>query len=111
MLVSNHDKIFYSWIHLLIYFTGIYVPTLAEAILNAVDNGTYTGASLTGIAVGNGSTGSETGICGYYDSDTCDGYYYETQFLANQAFFPPDLKVNISTFCDWSKWYCFPRII
>ena len=84
---------------------GIYVPTLAEAILNAVDNGTYTGASLTGIAVGNGCTGSETGICGYYYTDSCDGYYYETQFLANQAFFPPELKVNISTFCDWSVWY------
>lgn len=84
-------------------YAGIYVPTLAEAILNATDHGTYTGATLTGIAVGNGCTGSETGICGYYDSDTCDGYYYETQFLANQAFFPPDLKVNISTFCDWSK--------
>ena len=75
--------------------------------MNAVDNKTYSGATLTGIAVGNGCTGSETGICGYYYTDTCDGFYYETQFLANQAFFPPELKVNISTFCDWSIWYFF----
>ena len=32
----------------------MYVPTLAEAIVWATGNGTYTGAELKGIAVGNG---------------------------------------------------------
>jgi carboxypeptidase C (cathepsin A) len=45
-------------------YAGIYVPTLAEAIVNAEKANTYTGAKLTGIAVGNGCTGTEVGICG-----------------------------------------------
>ena len=45
-------------------YAGVYVPTLAEAIVNAEINGTYTGATLTGIAVGNGCSGTEVGICG-----------------------------------------------
>ena len=53
----------------------MYVPTLAEAILWAGGNGTYTGAELKGIAVGNGCTGSEIGVCGgqrdQYDTRHC----------------------------------------
>jgi len=45
-------------------YAGVYVPTLAEAIVNAEKAGTYTGAPLTGIAVGNGCSGTEVGICG-----------------------------------------------
>jgi carboxypeptidase C (cathepsin A) len=45
-------------------YAGIYVPTLAEAILSGEKDGTYTGAPLTGIAVGNGCSGTEVGICG-----------------------------------------------
>ena len=42
-------------------YAGVYVPTLAEAIVNGELDGSYTGASLTGIAVGNGCTGTEIG--------------------------------------------------
>lgn len=35
-------------------YGGVYVPTLAEAIMWADGNGTYTGAPLRGIAVGVG---------------------------------------------------------
>jgi carboxypeptidase C (cathepsin A) len=45
-------------------YAGVYVPTLAEAIVNAEKAGTYTGAKLTGIAAGNGCSGTEVGICG-----------------------------------------------
>lgn len=45
-------------------YAGVYVPTLAEAIVNGQKDGTYTGAKLTGIAVGNGCSGTEIGICG-----------------------------------------------
>ena len=48
---------------------GIYVPTLAYTILKHTDAGTYTGAPLIGIAVGNGCTGTEVGICGLYQKD------------------------------------------
>lgn len=43
-------------------YAGVYVPTLAEAIVWANNNGTYTGAELKGIAVGNGCSGHETGV-------------------------------------------------
>ena len=45
-------------------YGGIYVPTLAEAIVHGQKDGTYTGAKLSGIAVGNGCSGTEIGICG-----------------------------------------------
>jgi carboxypeptidase C (cathepsin A) len=45
-------------------YAGVYVPTLAEAILKATQAGTYTGAQLTGIAVGNGCSGTKVGVCG-----------------------------------------------
>jgi carboxypeptidase C (cathepsin A) len=45
-------------------YAGIYVPTLAEAILSGEKDGTYTGAPLTGIAAGNGCSGTDVGICG-----------------------------------------------
>ena len=45
-------------------YAGVYVPTLAEALLSAVDKGTYSGAPLVGIAVGNGCSGTEVGVCG-----------------------------------------------
>ena len=57
-----------------------YVPTLAEAILHAMQNGTYTGAKLAGIAVGNGCSGSEIGVCGP------EGDHYRTEFLLEHAF-------------------------
>ena len=45
-------------------YAGVYVPTLAEAIVNGQKDGSYTGAPLTGIAAGNGCSGTEVGICG-----------------------------------------------
>ena len=45
-------------------YGGIYVPTLAEAIVQGQLDSTYTGAKLNGIAVGNGCSGSGIGICG-----------------------------------------------
>jgi carboxypeptidase C (cathepsin A) len=72
-------------------YAGIYVPTLAEAIMHATDKGTYTGAPLKGIAVGNGCTGSELGICGFSNQ----GIYYEFKYLLGQAFISNDLK-NVS---------------
>ncbi len=38
-------------------YAGVYVPTLAEAILHAQKSNMYKGAPLHGIAVGNGCTG------------------------------------------------------
>lgn len=45
-------------------YAGVYVPTLAEAILQGQLDGTYTGAQLSGIAAGNGCSGTQVGICG-----------------------------------------------
>ncbi|EOD27293.1 hypothetical protein EMIHUDRAFT_73387 [Emiliania huxleyi CCMP1516] len=40
-------------------YAGVYVPTLAEAVLALVDKGRWKGAALEGIAVGNGCSGTE----------------------------------------------------
>lgn len=75
-------------------YAGVYVPTLAEAILWASGNGTYTGAPLTGIAVGNGCTGSQIGTCGG-ERDK-----YDTLFLMQHAFINNSLKEQIRKTCD-----------
>lgn len=63
------------------------VPTMAEAILKATQAGTYKGAALRGIAVGNGCTGTEIGVCGG-ERDK-----YEAQYFVGTAFVKPALKV------------------
>jgi len=78
-------------------YGGIYVPTLAESILQATENGTYKGAPLKGIAVGNGCTGNEIGVCGG-ERDK-----YETEYLLGTAFVDPSLKDAIRAACDFSN--------
>lgn len=73
-------------------YAGVYVPTLAEAIVNAEKAGTYTGAHLTGIAAGNGCSGTEVGICG----DGPQGTYYEWQYLIQTGFVSTDLKNKVT---------------
>ena len=72
---------------------GIYVPTLAEAIVKATKAGTYKGAPLKGIAVGNGCTGTEIGVCGGQRDE------FETEFLLGTAFVLPELKEQIRSTC------------
>jgi carboxypeptidase C (cathepsin A) len=79
-------------------YAGVYVPTLAEAILNASMAGTYTGAPLRGMAVGNGCTGDQIGICGFGSQGT----YYEWEYLTQQALIPNALKNSINTVCNWT---------
>jgi serine carboxypeptidase-like clade 1 len=83
-------------------YAGIYIPTLAEAILQAVDAGTYSGATLKGIAVGNGCTGYEVGVCGWYFGGVCEGLYYSTQFLLELPFIKQTLKDSIAVACNWT---------
>lgn len=84
-------------------YAGIYVPTLAEAILDAEEAGTWDGPPLKGIAVGNGCTGTEIGICGFYEGNACNGLYYEYKFLGGLSFFEDELKDKIDTACDWDR--------
>lgn len=79
-------------------YAGIYVPTLAEAIVHGQKDGTYTGAKLSGIAVGNGCSGTEVGICG----DGPQGTYYQWQYLLNTGFIDQDLKDQVNAACDWA---------
>jgi len=79
-------------------YAGIYVPTLAEAIMNAVAKGTYTGAPLLGIAVGNGCTGTQIGIC----SSGTQSDYYEWEYLLQLGFLSDDTKNQINSVCNWA---------
>lgn len=78
-------------------YAGVYVPTLAEAIVQGQQDGSYTGAKLTGMAAGNGCSGTEVGICG----NGPQGTYYEWEYLVQTAFIDNDLKVKINEVCDW----------
>lgn len=80
-------------------YAGIYVPTLAEAIVKATQAGTWTGAPLRGIAVGNGCTGSEVGICGWGPQ----GDAYLNQYLLQTAFISSNLKEQIHAKCDFES--------
>lgn len=77
-------------------YGGIYVPTLAEGILWAEGNGTWRGAALKGIAVGNGCTGQD------YDFDG-RAAQHETEFFLRTAFVNNTLRNAIRRTCDWSK--------
>jgi hypothetical protein len=79
-------------------YAGIYVPTLAEAIVKAELDGSYTGAPLTGIAVGNGCSGTEVGICG----NGPQGTFYEWSYLTQTPFVEPNLKTQINNNCNWT---------
>lgn len=94
-------------------YAGVYVPTLAEAILSLVDTGAWKGGELRGIAVGNGCSGTEVGgercpiaykSLGHPASDlrmrggaVCGGqrWVYDTQFLIGTALVDPQLKGKI----------------
>ncbi len=91
----NNDKGFYITGE---SYAGVYVPTLAEAILQATDAGTYTGAPLKGIAVGNGCSGTEVGICG----SGPQGTFYEWSYLTQTAFVSNAMKAKVNEQCDWT---------
>ena len=78
-------------------YAGIYVPTLAEAIIKSTKAGTWTGADLKGIAVGNGCSGNEIGICGSGPQGTA----YEWLYLLQSAFIQNSLKLKINQACDF----------
>ena len=74
---------------------------MSEAILDAQLAGTWVGPSLKGIMVGNGCTGTQTGICGGYEGNACEGLYFEYKFLAGFSFFDEALKNKVEAECDW----------
>jgi hypothetical protein len=77
-------------------YAGVYVPTLAEAILSLVDRGAWEGAELKGIAVGNGCSGTEVGVCGG------QRWAYDTTYLIGTALVDPQLKALIVAQCDFT---------
>jgi len=79
-------------------YAGIYVPTLAEAILNAANKNAYKGAALVGIAVGNGCSGDQIGICGW----GTQGTYYEWEYILQLGFLPDDFKNQVNAACNWT---------
>lgn len=79
-------------------YAGIYVPTLAEAILNGAKDGSWQGAPLAGIAVGNGCSGTEVGICG----SGSQGTYSEWSYLIQTPFVSAELKTRVNKECDWA---------
>jgi carboxypeptidase C (cathepsin A) len=83
-------------------YGGIYVPTLAEAILK---DKSWTEENnlpdLKGIAVGNGCSGTEVGICSWGDQ----GDVYSTKYLMSAGFVPETLKDQLNGECDFKSWF------
>ena len=82
-------------------YAGIYVPTLAEAIIEATIKETYKGAPLKGIAVGNGCIGTEVGVCKSDHKSTFQAQFY----VQNSAFLKQELKDTLEENCDWNTPY------
>mmetsp|Transcript_20475 Transcript_20475/g.36434 ORF Transcript_20475/g.36434 Transcript_20475/m.36434 type:complete len:502 (-) Transcript_20475:117-1622(-) len=81
-------------------YSGIYTPTLAEAIMNADRAGEYHGAPLRGIAVGNGCTGTEIGTCGTPGQKE----KFLSKFLRQTAIISPKIKDRVAAECgDFSE--------
>jgi hypothetical protein len=73
--------------------TGIYIPTLARAILKYQDDFSKTSPQnvtipLLGFAVGDGCLGTETGICSEIQAGDTAIPYWQILFLAGHAQFP-----------------------
>lgn len=74
-------------------YAGIYIPTLARAMLQHQDEfkekspGNVT-IPLRGFAVGDGCLGTETGICGEVKAGDTSIPYWQILFLAGHAQFP-----------------------
>jgi serine carboxypeptidase-like clade I len=79
-------------------YAGVYVPTLAESILERTFDGKWSGAALKGIAVGNGCSGTEVGICG----SGPQGTYYEWSYLMQSSLVSNALKNKVNSECDWA---------
>ena len=77
-------------------YAGIYVPTLAEAIMHAEKEGKYSGPRLQGIAVGNGCTGTEIGVCGGQRNK------FDVEYFLGTAMISKALKEAIRANCDFS---------
>lgn len=75
-------------------YGGVYCPTLAEAILKKKD---FAGPKLTGMAVGNGCTGTEIGVCGP-DRD----FYTAQYFATSTGLLGPNLQEEITKECEFT---------
>jgi hypothetical protein len=78
-------------------YGGVYVPTLAEAIMKATHAQKFRGPVLGGIAVGNGCTGTKKGTCGTEHDK------YLSAYLLGQSFVEPGLKTAIEDACDFDR--------
>lgn len=76
-------------------YAGVYVPTLAEAIMKADKAGKYDGAKLIGMAVGNGCSGNQVGAC----ADGTQREQYVAPFLSQTALISEDIKAELRATC------------
>jgi serine carboxypeptidase-like clade 1 len=75
-----------------------YVPTLAEAIVEAQRSGQWAGGQLAGIAVGNGCSGSEVGVCSQEENFS----FFRWAYLTQTAFISSSAKASIASACNWT---------
>lgn len=66
--------------------------------MQAQRSGQWTGAQLAGIAVGNGCSGSEVGVCSQDENFS----YYRWAYLVQTAFISSSAKAAIASACNWT---------
>jgi serine carboxypeptidase-like clade I len=84
-------------------YAGVYVPMLAEAVLNHNSGGGSPKLNIKGIMVGNGCTGTEFGAC----SDA-DGGRIDMQFLAWNSLISQNMSAYVQAECaaGWTTAKC-----
>ena len=73
-------------------YAGIYLPALAKEV---IEDSSWNGGELLGIAVGNGCTGAQTGVCANNTLNKCNQVVPRPLQMLQYPYIPPTIRNNL----------------